>query len=173
MGDDGRMTANFVYDLPGYSSEEIYRALIDWLHINQSIVFSGGVNFTSEENKIVVGSLFTQEFFVLDLITIASAVNGVTNSYEIRYDVLMRAKDGKVKITLKNVEAFSTSSNVSKPLIELYKKRGNKDGKPTVNYTAIKKIKTLLTQQMTEIESHASYVRANDTYQGRIIKASH
>lgn len=172
MSDNKRMEAEFIYELPGYNRDDIYRAVVDWILANQKLIYPNGIQITNKENAIVIGSLFSQEYYRLDFAALVDALEGVISTYSINYTIKMRAKEGKLKLYISDIEAVnSIDLQRNFPFIDLYKRRVNKEGKQTNNLREIKIIKALLEGQLLSIGNYVEYFRLNDTYEANLIKS--
>jgi len=171
MNDDKRMEVVKVYSLEGFRKDEIFRAMQDWIKVNQKLIFFNGIQLSNEEYAIVIGSLSTQEYFRLDLETVSKALDGIANTYRIHYTIRMRAKEGRLKVYIYDINIVNNIDPLfQKPFIELYRRRVNKDGLASLNLKEIKTIKALLKTQLLSIQDHAEYVRLNDTIEANLIK---
>lgn len=185
MNKDKRFEYESVYYFEGFSKDEIYRAVLDWVMLNQKYFLSDGIYYSNDEFKIVLGTLYTRDFFHMDLYSIMDAIGAVSstlstepvsdediniNTYSVNYEITMRAKDGRMKLYISNLTLVGSENPDPWPFIDLYNKRLNREGQTTVNYETIKKIKEILKEQIASIESHVKYVRLYGTWEDNLIK---
>lgn len=168
----GELEHKEVVSVPGYSKGEIYRAIKDWFFINARGITNPFL-IDDEINSIVLGTVYTGDYIKMDFLTVMSAMDNdpnTNNTYTLKYDVNVRVKDNRFKISITNFAIQSDIIVHGKMLNRTYEKRKTKEGASTIHGREIETLKNMIKTQILEIKDHCEYVREFDTFHNRIVK---
>ena len=182
MNPEKRMGYETVFEVNGYSKDEIFRGVLKWIMGNQKEVLSDGIAMANEENTIVVGNLYTGKFAIPDFATVALGIaddiaflegkkTSGEHTYQLNYQVKIRAKDNRLKLFIADMQLVSNLDKLyDRPFIELFYRRFTQSGQSTQNLENIRQIKELLQSQIKSIQKYVEQVRNDDVLKAEIVK---
>jgi len=147
----GILQQSEIIKFEGITREAIYESLRTWMLANS------GENYLEDyENFILQGSLQTESYFNIDMLSIISAVNEEIENREntLHYTATVRAKDNRAKIILGDFTISNNQNERIKTLKNIFEKRHTKDLTKTLVFTELKRLQKLLNEQIEAITYH-------------------
>ena len=172
FNNDKEIEFELLMEVPGTTKDELYRAVKDWVWANREQFIFGDFSYTNKNQGILLGTLYSRDFYDIELINVLEAFSGEDISYyTFNYDVAIRVKNNRLKIYFSNMNLIhSRTPEFDRNAAELFRKRVNKDGSPTKNMKVILKMQKLINEQVDAIRDHVEKVKKKDTWEENTIK---